>query len=288
MCMFVKCFVTKEVSDFQIYTLYSIMTLQTVRSLYWQFRVFRPKLMIFDFDGTLTSQETISPLIQLAQQHWTKSEFKSFEEHIFWYSTNHRICEQRLLDNLRKYQKEISDGTKKWDINEVAQYFTGCDSLDRESLNKLNQNGNYLRNIKVDELGPIYKEYIRPEAAEQIQEFVDDGCRVKILSLNWSSDAIHDALDGVVPREDIVCNELEYDADRVSTGKLEYRCVTSADKMEFVKQWKSEYLNDDVDLSMYVGDAWGDCLASWTTDLRVWMETDKNAEFLDVVRDISV
>ena len=140
----------------------------------------------------------------------------------------------------------------------------------------------------MDELGPIYKEYIRPEAAEQIQEFVDDGCRVKILSLNWSSDAIHDALDGVVPREDIVCNELEYNVDRVSTGKLEYRCVTSADKMQFVKQWKSEYLNDDVDLSMYVGDAWGDCLASWTTDLRVWMETDKNAEFLDVVRDISV
>merc|ERR1719242_334557 len=104
--------------------------------------------------------------------------------------------------------------------------------------------------------------------------------------MNWSSFAIHRALNGVIPLEDIWCNELE-SIDSKSTGRLKMQCVKSVDKMQKMEEWKKEYLHDDVDLCMYVGDAWGDCLASWNADLRVWMETDKNQHFLDVVREIS-
>ena len=114
-------------------------------------------------------------------------------------------------------------------------------------------------------------------------ELIDDECIIKILSVNWSPYAIHKALNKVIDQKDIICNELEHNARNLSTGRLFQHCTTSEDKLEYVQEWRSELINDEQ--TMYIGDACGDFLASCCANISVWMETNENEEFADIVND---
>eukprot|EP01083_Nonionella_stella_P095997 269639_1 len=263
----------------------TLMSTKIVRNVY---RKFKPNLIVCDFDGTLTRSETITPLIRLAQRNWSPAEHDNFKEHMSWYITKHNLYQKELLANLTEYRKQLQwdvamfvwDGSSQWDVRCLQSYFNNCDELDLESLHKLNSNGKYLANMKCDELSDVFKEYVACDAMDLLSEFVQDGCMVKILSHNWSSRVICNALNQIVKQDDIICNELEFDDHDISTGRLSLKCVTSIDKLNYLHKW-----TNDSTYCMYVGDAWGDMLASCCSDISVWMQTPYNQAFLNVAND---
>ena len=249
----------------------STVSVKTIRQIY---RKLRPNLIVCDFDGTITTRETITPLLDLARKNWTQKEFDGMSKHLKWYKENHAIYEQELLNNLNEYRTRNKN--TDWNINDIIPLFKDCDDLDVESLNKLNLNLNYLSKLDLDELSDIFKKYIRLDLFDLLNECMNDdnNCDIKILSHNWSSYSIEKALNGIVARDDIICNELQYD------GQLILNCVTSIDKMNCVNEWKNLYSN-----IMYIGDAWGDFLANCSSDISVWINTEQNQHFIPIVND---
>ena len=248
------------------------------KSIQQIYRRFKPNLIVCDFDGTITTRETITPLLELARQNWTQKEVDGMSQHLKWYKETHLFHERELLNNLNKYKHE----NKEWNINDIIPLFKNCDDLDLESLNKLNLNPNYLANMDLNKLGDIFKDYVRLDLFDLLNECINDNCDIKILSHNWSSYSIEQALDGIITRDNIICNELEcHETDTTMTsGKLILNCVTSVDKMKYFNGWKVENTN-----TMYIGDAWGDFLANCNANISVWINTDENQHFAPIVND---
>eukprot|EP00485_Elphidium_margaritaceum_P008281 CAMPEP_0202689376 /NCGR_PEP_ID=MMETSP1385-20130828/4653_1 /ASSEMBLY_ACC=CAM_ASM_000861 /TAXON_ID=933848 /ORGANISM="Elphidium margaritaceum" /LENGTH=280 /DNA_ID=CAMNT_0049344497 /DNA_START=48 /DNA_END=887 /DNA_ORIENTATION=+ len=258
--------------------------LNTVRTLY---KRFNPKLIVCDFDGTMTTTETITPLIQLAEKNWSESQHVQFAEQLSWYNINHQHLFANLLHNLSAYKEALVRGGSAWSLDTLKAYFTELDALDRESVDKLNSNGQFLQNIKLLELSEIFKRHMRHNVIQTLREMTnDDNVQVKTLSHNWSSFTIRNALNGTVLERDIVCNELECDAQHITTGTLSTKCVTSIDKLEWFLKWKHEYVDETKgELTMYIGDESGDFLANCCSDISVWFTGEQNESFLSVVND---
>ena len=108
---------------------------------------------------------------------------------------------------------------------------------------------------------------------------------VKVLSHNWSSYAIFNALNREIEQGDIICNELQCNEKDTTTGELLQQCVTSVDKMKHFQCWKEYHQHNQAGYTMYIGDPWGDYLASCGADISIWMHTDHNHQFLDIVND---
>ena len=72
--------------------------------------------------------------------------------------------------HLSQYKNGLINGNTHWNIDEIIPYFSECDALDKQSLNKLDMNGKYLAKMELNELSEIFTEYIRSDVMDVINE----------------------------------------------------------------------------------------------------------------------
>jgi len=68
---------------------------------------------------------------------------------------------------------------------------------------------------------------------------------------------------------------------------MKQNCVTSKDKMKHVVDIKEKLNVDNNEKSMYIGDSVMDLLASLQCDIQVWINTESNGYFLNLLTSFS-
>jgi len=231
-------------------------------------------LFAVDFDETISVEDTISRLPQLAAKHRTNSgrrdmlnEWKCAAED--YYETRRRILAEALGDI--QPTEDPRDG-----LVALSDAFR---SLETSSLDAVEEGG-FLRGIRRDELERSCGDVVlKDEALDVLTSAASLGLPVHVVSVNWSADLIRAAIgdvDAAVHSSDLVFN-----SDGVSTGELDRRMVSAVDKQRCLRE-----LRQDDGSMIFVGDGVTDLLALLEADVGILI--GGNADAITTCRHFGV
>ena len=106
-----------------------------MKSIHSLYNKFKPRIVVADFDGTITTTETVSALISSFKNLcWQKQKDfeilnKNYLKHEEWYFSNHECIRDEMIKHLQtaKYYSQISNSFEKMEMH------------DSQSLEKITQ-----------------------------------------------------------------------------------------------------------------------------------------------------
>ncbi|MEO2004734.1 MAG: haloacid dehalogenase-like hydrolase [Candidatus Poribacteria bacterium] len=217
------------------------------------------RVLAVDFDETITTRDTVARLPKLAAQCRSSTEAqgrrRSWEEGVSSY-----IAEWR--DTFEAVLASPPQGPSAADrVDAFSRLFA---DIENGSLTAI-EGRDLLRGIPRAALSKCGESIQKRDGAhETLTEARERGFDVHIVSANWSADMLRGALVWV---ENVHSNDLEFDADGVTTGRFLRRVVSARDKRTCLREisrgrpvtYIGDGMNDlaalvEADLGIVIGD----------------------------------
>ncbi|KAJ3160433.1 hypothetical protein HDU86_000767 [Geranomyces michiganensis] len=198
----------------------------------------RLSTLVVDFDGTLTTHDTLSALAALANTKYHSSALSSSDASPTWSELVNKYTDELAL-------AEAAAAT----ITDLSAYLASFRDVERRSVTRVSDS-RVLRGITKPAIhtagkavefrtgaGRVLTRWQERRQRDQQGEAAtisDNGAvaaAVVVNSVNWSKDLVSAQLD---PRVVVLCNELQFDGQDVSTGVVEGNMLVAADKLDAV------------------------------------------------------
>ncbi|ODV79847.1 HAD-like protein [Suhomyces tanzawaensis NRRL Y-17324] len=242
--------------------------------------MFRPRLVVADWDETITLEDTIrlvadtayaaKPRFQPPFSHFSQTYLDAYDAHNQQFLRLHG-----KRDSLEK-ELEYQHGMRAVEMSSIAE-------IERLGLFKGLKSAQFRLQAQHVQ--------IRPGVEQFLSRCRDQSIPVVILSINWTKAIIAECLKRLGFEENdllrIIVNEFEYThevidgvATELTSGKwsLETNVRTAIDKLEFVKLLKKKH--SDV---LYIGDSGTDLLGMLESDKAVVMDRGSALKSLDLL-----
>ncbi|CEG38698.1 HAD-like domain [Plasmopara halstedii] len=229
----------------------------------------RPILLCTDFDETITQHDTTSLLFELA----TSTSVSIRQQLMTQYAneTDEFVRHYKIMWQ-RQNQNQKNDFVSEFDDAGLREFLEGYAAVDLRSMQRVVED-RALKGIRLDDLIKASTEVrIRPDCIETLAS-IDKWI---VISVNWSRKLVETVMDesGVTfDTTQIIANELEMNAESVTTGIINVKVQSSMDKERFVNHARMMQ-KDTQSILVYVGDSVTDLLALIAADLGIWMVSD--------------
>ncbi|RCI15641.1 hypothetical protein L249_3370 [Ophiocordyceps polyrhachis-furcata BCC 54312] len=206
--------------------------------------------LIFDFDGTITVQDTIGELAASAvawQQRLGCSLQGAWDEAVRAYGSDLAAAEKTKREERRTVEDEI-------------EFLAEARTVEEASLNRVERTGIFAGLGRTDmfrmgaEAVREGRITIRAGFGALTERAAGSGWRTCIISAHWSGAFIEGALSGTGFCGEVRANEVDGASGRIGGG-----ITTSADKVAALRRLVAVYDDDDADATVfYIGDAMTD------------------------------
>ncbi|KAK1989500.1 HAD-like domain-containing protein [Colletotrichum cereale] len=223
--------------------------------------------LVFDFDGTITTKDTIGVLAQIALQFQKQRGIdlsSAWQQILEDYSQDH-------ADHVSKYKPIAND---RLSLPEELAYLRGLSEVELRSVQRVEQSGLF-RGLKREDLvkaGNVARTEGRVKLRDGFTTLMDlakdNGWTVSVVSVNWSRSFISGVLSGY--SLDIVANEIEMDGsifgpDVLGPSSRETTLTTCEDKLRALRALVTRQGVEDAEALVYFGDS--------TSDIECLLET---------------
>ncbi|GMM33195.1 Cto1 protein [Saccharomycopsis crataegensis] len=229
------------------------------------------RLIVVDFDETITKKDTLSQLASLAyrQKPQFPVKFRHYQDVYYKHYSNYVAGHEYLGGKQCPSLKDL--------FSQELLYQQGMYPVEMSSIDEIVSTGLFkgLESRNLDSLKIPIREGFSLFANECYRQSIP----IYVLSITWSARFVKSVLlnNGVAPNATVVIsNELEFSEDGTTcTGGFQVGNVrTGYDKLQRL----TEILAKNPSLpSLYIGDSRTDLLASLKCDARVFMEKDNNS-----------
>ncbi|CAI5723957.1 hypothetical protein KXD40_001083 [Peronospora effusa] len=235
-------------------------------------------LLCADFDETITLQDTISLLFQLASCSASK------QQQLVAQYVNEM---NDYLDNYKaKWMCASTTGNKSFDRTGLHEFLEGYAMIDLRSIERVTK----CRALQ----GIHYQNLVKAARTVQIQpNCVDTFAAVdewKIISANWSMALVTSVLmqSGIMPvakTTQIIVNDLKLDPQGVTTGEIDVKVQSPLDKAQWIDKVRSLY-TEMQSIIIYVGDSANDLLALLKADVGICFVSDSSLSSSRLLRQL--
>ncbi len=245
---------------------------------------------IFDFDKTITEEDTIELVVHTAidsngSPQKRRELLDSWNLLVQSYTNQH----EALLEEMKSVRRD--EGLNP--LKSLERVFKREEFLEYDSVRTVERRM-FLAGMKQEswrELGRKKEVKLKEGSLSLIEELKSLHIPVYILSSNWCKDFVFGCLEGRVDEDNIIANQPIYDpTSHLSTGAVQFSVVSAFDKQKHVKQLRSKQqkerndkerneLNGDKTAEaavMYVGDSTNDLMALLEADLGVLLGSNQN------------
>jgi len=217
--------------------------------------------LITDFDNTVTVEDTIASIAYAAADNLlVSSGDTSYKEFL---QSWHGVVKQFSDEYIQLFEQLLN--TPQCSLNNydaLLKFLASFDKIELASVERV-VSGKFLAGIKRGELRSIGKNIKKQADVETIlTRMKRSDVQINVISANWSKELIISVMDNLF--DDIVSNDLEFDADDISTGQINFHVLSPFDKLKFYQRLKSNSGNN-----LYIGDAISDLLAILAADIGV-------------------
>jgi len=258
------------------------------------------RVAIFDFDKTITVEDTSTIIIEAARNAKVKlansGEYRvnKFEEDLKRISEAYYQQYEQLMEEFRQAQLDLCTRPKSFDNIRQAL----CKLYEKERQMELSSalevcEARLLAGCTQEEWQLVGKEgvKIREGALEVIKKLKTQGVEVYVLSASWCSDLIYGAIRQEVDKDHIFANDMVYDpVHGRSSGQLHLRVVSALDKQIVLRQIKEQISKKNMtemvakghkaNNILYMGDSVNDLLAIMEADIPVIMDGNRHLHAL--------
>ncbi|KAK1931906.1 Bifunctional TH2 protein [Phytophthora citrophthora] len=218
----------------------------------------KPKrlLLCTDFDETITHEDTTSVLFGLANNSYGQAVTQYEDE----------------SNELRKrYEAQWQQtSSRKFDSEGLHEFLEGYSLVDLRSQYRV-VTSQVLQGIPHQELAKAARTVeIRPDVVETLQLAND----WKIISANWSTEVVRNVMleaGADNKTKHIISNELRVDEQGLTTGEIDVKVQSAADKAKWIEKLRKEDTDSTI---VYIGDSAMDLLALLTADVGIWVAPD--------------
>jgi len=228
-------------------------------------------LLVCDYDDTLTAQDTISVIFEVAaeahrQQHGADASLKIKR---LASSLGEGYLEQYNAFNAEQLPKLGQSVT--YNRVGVLAFLAELSAFDRDMVGVV-EDSQVLRGIPTGALEAAGREKVRLKSGskEVLQKALRAGVATHICSVNWSQEMVRGTLNAAATAEgslaevEIHCNNLAEEGAR-STGRIARSIVCAADKAEVVQR----LLRQNPGCSVMCGDSLSDLQALLAVDFGI-------------------
>eukprot|EP01023_Acetabularia_acetabulum_P013265 TRINITY_DN16356_c0_g1_i1.p1 TRINITY_DN16356_c0_g1~~TRINITY_DN16356_c0_g1_i1.p1 ORF type:complete len:575 (-),score=61.87 TRINITY_DN16356_c0_g1_i1:128-1747(-) len=268
--------------------------------------------MAVDFDETLSTQETISVLIDAIKFAKIESavENKDVVEHKFQEEVNRLVkgyisASSELVSSLNlTHQIQNSNGARPLNskrLNEIISRYTEFE----QKMNQVVIDASVLSGVSSEQIQKQSQNIeLQPDCIEVLGKYLDQKISTIIISVNWSAILICSALSKLNMRPfvgydyqtidvqnkgiiNVFSNELEFDEQSgLSTGGIVRRIECSEDKGNLFQILNKIYNEDDQYGTVFVGDSFGDIMGMLSADFGIVI--GKNKQLRQVCGDVGI
>lgn len=237
------------------------------------------KLLICDFDETITVKDTISPLARLA--YLVKPQFrpawKHFEETYMdgYNRLQPKFAAKRSLPLFRQRDPVITTDNYRDIFASEIEYQQQCREIELNSIREMEQKGLFkgvttssVKEYVSSRFGQMQNQIIRPGFKNCVTSALNNyGFELRVISINWSRELIEAAIpEGLIHGDDIRCNDLLVEGG-VYTGEFSKCLLTGCDKEVVLSSMVSEVSAAGSEY-WYIGDSETDLLAILHPDVN--------------------
>ncbi|GAN03690.1 HAD-like protein [Mucor ambiguus] len=213
-------------------------------------------LILIDFDQTITTQDTISPLGKFGVSYTHNPKPWSY-------------FVDSYLEEYRQHRDHLPD-LPKGDFKAFVKQLDSYQPIEKASQVRVSQHKVFeglTRHTLTQQASTLRADYLQPGVIHTLQAYKD---QVRIVSLNWSKDWIQGFLQELdVPKHHIFSNDLEFDAaSGKCTGNILPAIVTAGDKQRAIDTFRQHYK------TIYIGDSLGDIEALVEADVGIIIGND--------------
>ena len=216
--------------------------------------IYRVDKLISDFDETISQKDTIQSLVSAASQSRDGNGTPTIEEWhqmVEWYRGRYALRCEKWLDGSHEHCK----GT-------LLDFLCDIRSLETVSIRKVMKKG-FLAGLTQEGLREAGRQVQKKEGARTcLSEMRSAGVTVEILSANWSTTFVEEAVTGFCDM--VVANCLLFDPRGISTGEIKLQVLSADDKWRHFKSRRSR-----AGLTGYVGDSLSDLRAMLDADIGI-------------------
>lgn len=214
-------------------------------------RALPPRLLVTDFDSTLTSRDSVSELVALSPIAAADPE--------------------RVDDVVAAYLRDYAEVSRLLEAGDLEPALQRYTALEHASLDRV-EAAEILRGVSsaaIARSAPAVE--LRDGAAEALDAAAAAGVEVHVCSANWSEHWIRCALGSAAEHlAGVCCNELELEQTGLSSGRLRREVVSADDKLLVFERLESGAAQCSAGrASCFVGDALGDFRAILAADVGI-------------------
>mmetsp|Transcript_28359 Transcript_28359/g.40046 ORF Transcript_28359/g.40046 Transcript_28359/m.40046 type:complete len:292 (-) Transcript_28359:2-877(-) len=229
-------------------------------------------LLALDFDETITVKDTTQIIVDLAKNSiddsYLRGDFeKLWAQHADEYYKKLRVLFEEIIET----RKHCPDFT-------IFQANRRISHFERESVAETSFR-RFLRGIRREELQEKASTICTHSPALDILAHAEHrGFEVAIISLSWSRDLVAHCISKHLKHNfSICCNDLEFDVNQVSTGKINATIFCGLEKLDHLNRLRDEKRTDQV---VYIGDSLGDILPMLSANIGILFHpTPKTLQF---------
>ncbi|EFQ29234.1 hypothetical protein CGRA01v4_04915 [Colletotrichum graminicola] len=222
--------------------------------------------LVFDFDGTITTKDTIGTLAQIALRFQNERGIdlsSAWQQILKDYSQDHK-------HHVSTYKPVAND---RLSLREELTYLRGLSEVDLRSVKRVEQSGLFrgIRRADLMKAGDVARTEgtvkLRDGFADLMAVAKDNGWTVSVVSVNWSRSFISGVLSDY--SFDIVANEIEMDGsisgpDVLGPPSRETTLMTCEDKLRALRALATRQGVKNAEALVYFGDS--------TTDIECLLE----------------
>uniref|UniRef100_A0A7S0LPV4 5'-nucleotidase n=1 Tax=Coccolithus braarudii TaxID=221442 RepID=A0A7S0LPV4_9EUKA len=221
-----------------------------------------PRLLVTDFDSSLTASDTIAALLSLAPTSARRD--NAVKEAVDAYLADFERVKQLLLGG------------------DVCEALHEMERVEHASLDRVETSG-LLRGIRKEQYARAAEQNmrLRPHAAEALEAASASGVEVHVCSANWSKGWVEAGLGAhLLPSvRSVLCNDLHLDDElTTSTGGILRSVVSAADKQRCFARLEGEQMQREPgragEATVFIGDALSDVLALCAADVGIVIGDD--------------
>lgn len=215
-------------------------------------------MLALDFDETITVKDTTQIIVDLAKNSIQDSQLREDFEKLW------NIHAEEYYQKLKVLYQEIIETRKKYPDFTIYQACSRISHFERESVAETSCR-RFLKGIRREELIKKASSICTHSPALDILSHAPHkGLEVAIISLSWSRDLVSSCISK--HHISICCNDLEFDCDQVSTGKINATIFCGSEKLEQLNRLKNEKRTEEV---IYIGDSLGDILPMLAANIGI-------------------